>query len=70
MSQPAQPFVTINIGAPPTIHTSCTRRDLLLAADALRDWVLDEPVQPTQMAAKAPPAEDWAPTEILEEDDP
>lgn len=68
MTQSIQPVVTINIGSPPTIHIPCTKRDLLLAADALRDWVLDEPVQPTAPTAQA--TEDWTPTGTPEDDDP
>lgn len=46
------PFVTVNIGGPPTLHQACTVQDLLAASDALREFALSIKVQP----ATAPPS--------------
>ncbi len=47
-------FVTVNIGAPPTIHQACSVQDLLAASDALREFALSLKVQPSAPETPSP----------------
>ena len=41
----SKPFITINIQSPPTIHQSMTLNDVLTAAESLKMWALNLPLQ-------------------------
>lgn len=55
------PFITVNIGAPPTVHQACTIRDILGAAKALEDFALTfmVPQSPPPPPPPPPPPEGW-----------